>query len=376
MPTFSFVWRQPTGVCRKVERSCSTTFVTSRRATNRANALGFPTGNQVFGVVPRTEPQPGRIPIPLDQMLRNLATTYESALTMEVLRHRRFSVDLENLRWLANAFDHALHHDNSGLPLPVAADGSGGLHNGYEDGDLALFSNQTQGAGRAGEIRLAGFSAGAMCSASGYCLVLDGATGGNNAFAILGLLCAWAEFGKPQYLEDARIIGRWIVGNLKDTSPNSFGGCFQGYPDGGRPRELMHGKSIENDADIFAALSLLATAEELAGQHQSATAWRDHANHAGDFVMRMFELHAGKFHAGTVPSARLRGLEFNPMVLSAVRKSPTRSIFCLQTHSPCLPWLALISTKIRSTGANQSSMSDITSPSKSWPADDTIPALA
>jgi len=269
--------------------------------TNRSCALGFPTANEVFGSVPRTAVEPGRVPIPLDQLLRNVSTTYESALIMEVLRDRRRTVDVENLRWLGEAFHYALHHDNSGLSLPVAADGSSGLRNAYEDGDVSLFNDQVAGAGRQGEIRLAGFSAGAMCGASGYCLVLDGATGGNNAFAVLALLSAWAELGTPEYLDDARRIGRWIVGTLKDTSPGSFGGYFAGYPDEGQPKELIRAKSTENNADIFAALFLLAVAEDLVGEQVAANVWRDHAAHAGDFVMRMFDLTVGKFYAGTVP---------------------------------------------------------------------------
>lgn len=280
--------------------------------TNRSNVIGFPTANQVWGVVSCTNVQPGRVPIPLDQMLRNLTTTYESALTMEVLWYRGYPGDIENVRWLAEAFHYALHHDNSGLPLPIGTDGARGLHNGYEDGDLPLFNDQGTGAGRQGEVRLAGFSAGPMCGPSGYCLVLDGATGGNNAFAILGLLCAWAQWGTPEYLEDARIVGRWIVNLLKDTRADSFGGYFSGYPDGGRPKELIRGKSIENNADIFAAFSLLATAEELVGRHAAAQAWREHADHAGDFVMRMFEPTVGKFYAGTVPVGTATGPGIQP----------------------------------------------------------------
>ena len=50
--------------------------------------------------------------------------------------------------------------------------------------------------GRAGDSRLAGFTATQQCPRTGVCLVLDGATGGNNAFAILALLAAYKESKK------------------------------------------------------------------------------------------------------------------------------------------------------------------------------------
>ena len=128
---------------------------------------------------------------------------------------------------------------------PAAPDGSVGLRNGYESGDIGLFDDQTgkgQGEKRATFV-LAGFSASTnLCGSSGYCLVLDGATGGNNAFAILALVRAYQRFGDTNYLNDALTIGRWIVGNLTDTNTISYGGYFQGYPDEGQPKYLRLGQ--------------------------------------------------------------------------------------------------------------------------------------
>lgn len=262
-------------------------------------ALGFPLGNQTFGVLPQQN-----APIPSDQVLRNLTTIYESALSEVGLLARGTPQDLSNARLIADTFDYALHHDSHGDPLPVAPDGSVALHNGYENGDIALFNNQQPPKqGHAGDIRLAGFTATTLCAPSAYCLVLDGATGGNNAFAILALVGAWEQFGDTRYLNDALTIGNWIVGNLTDTTGTGYGGYYLGYPDLGvpPPKPLQTGKSIENNADIFAAFTALATIESQLGNSSAAASWTAAANVAGDFVMRMFDSTNGRFNVGTVP---------------------------------------------------------------------------
>ena len=166
----------------------------------RGSALGFPLANRIFGVVPRQNPDVGRVPFPADQVLANVTTTYESALSILALLNTS-EPHQTTAGSIADAFVYALENDSSGLPLPAAADGSTGLHNAYSSGDLALFNDQGPGAGLAGDVRLAGFTAGPeSCGGSGYCLVLDGATGGNNAFAMLALLAAY---------EHSRTRGTW-----------------------------------------------------------------------------------------------------------------------------------------------------------------------
>ncbi len=123
-------------------------------------------------------------------------------------------------------------------------------------------------------------------------------------------MAAYRTFQDTKYLDAASQIGRWIVGDLKDTSPltDSFGGYFFGYLEGGAPnngqspRVLSKSKSIENNADIFAGLSQLAMAEKERGNHQNALFWTENANHAGDFVLRLYDATAGRFYAGTAPT--------------------------------------------------------------------------
>ncbi|HEV3073967.1 MAG TPA: hypothetical protein VHB47_06070, partial [Thermoanaerobaculia bacterium] len=264
--------------------------------------LGFPLATATFGVIPLQQAAAGRVSIPPDQVNRNVTTTYESALAILAFLARGTPSDLADARRIAEAFHAALHHENQGDPLPLAPDGSSGLHSGYSSGDLLLRNSQGAGEGGAGQVRLAGFSA-QLCGPTQFCLVLDGTTGGNDAFAIFALLAAYRRFGDSTFLDDARTIGAWIAGTLADTSGAGYGGFYVGYPDGGvlPPKPLIRGKSIENNADIFAAFSQLAAVEQGLGNHAAAEQWTELANHAGDYVMAMFDSSTGCFFGGSVP---------------------------------------------------------------------------
>jgi len=271
--------------------------------TSQQGALGLPQDTQTFGVVPLASPASGPIPFPDDQELTNVATTYEAALTEMALLHQGTPAALAGATLIDNTFVYALAHDNQGDALPLAPDGSAGLHNAYMDGDIALYnSQQPPDEGQAGQVRLAGFSVGTAFVPSGFALVLDGATGGNNAFAILALTAGYEQFQNPAYLAAAEEIGHWIVGNLADTSGTGYGGYYSGYLDEGiTPKVLQTNKSVENNADIFAAFTDLAAIEGALGDTAQADYWTSQANVAGDFVMAMFDATDGRFYAGTVP---------------------------------------------------------------------------
>jgi hypothetical protein len=270
-------------------------------------ALGLPLSTQTFGVV---TPQN---PVPSDQANRNIATIYESSLTLLALLGRSSASDLNNAKLIAESMHYALSHDNHGDNLPPFPTGSLGLHNAYQSGDIALFNGQGAGAGQEGDIRVAGFSS-STCSPSNYCVILDGATGGNNAFAILSLISAYQHFHDNRYLDDARQIGLWIINQLLDTNNTGYGGYYLGYPDSGAapPKPLQKGKSIENNADIFAAFSALAFMENNLGNVGQKNYWTDHANIAGDFVMQMYDSSRGCFFAGTVPNGSSIGPGVKP----------------------------------------------------------------
>ena len=267
--------------------------------TSQNSINSFPIANEVFGVVPVPDVQPGRVPIPPDQVQANLTTIYESSLAVLALLRTSGTQDLVTARSILDAFVYALGHDNQGLPIPKAADGSVGLHNGYINGDLPLFNSQPGGA-QQGQVRLSGFSiASSLCGSSHFCLVLDGATGGNNAFAILALAAGFQKFGDSRYLNAAKEIGNWIYENLADQTGTGYGGYYVGYPDQGQPKVLILGKSIENNADIFRALGVLSSLAQTTAESKE---WDRRARIAGDFVIQMFEPVSGRFYAGTVPS--------------------------------------------------------------------------
>jgi len=187
--------------------------------------------------------------IPPDQAIRNLTTTYESALTVFALLDRGEPADLAAARLIADTLLYSIQNDSTtrGGQLPTAPDGSRGLRDSYSSGDLALFNDA--GPGTQGESRLPGFSSGArLCGAAKFCLVLDGAFGGNNAFGIMALMAAYREFGNQEYLDGAIEVGNWIYGNLVDLDgpafdpapeDESFGGYFLGYPDQGVPKDRV-----------------------------------------------------------------------------------------------------------------------------------------
>ena len=280
---------------------------------DRGSSIGFPLANETFGVAYRRTAAPGRVPFPLAQVRANIIPPDQAPLTAVAWRNSPAQPP-PAVRSIADALVYVLENDNAGLPLPVAADGSTGLHNAYSSGDLALFNDQGAGAGQQGDVRLAGFTAGPeMCGDNGYCLVLDGATGGNNAFAMLALVAAYEQFHDTRYLDAARTIGRWIIGNLSDASGSGYGGFYLGYADGGvSPKILIKSKSTENNADLFSALTRMATIERALGNHVEVEKWSRHAEAAAMFVLNMYDLEQGRFYAGTVLAGTLAGPGIDP----------------------------------------------------------------
>ena len=178
-----------------------------------------------------------------------------------------------------------------------------GLHNAYEHGDIGLLNSQGAGPALAGDVRLAGFEI--PTTPPVFDLVLDGATGGNNAFAVLALANAYQQLpgNNVNYLNDARAIANWIVANLQDNTGTGYGGFYLGFPDMGCiPKILVASKSTENNADIFAAFSLLAQIEAGLGNSAAASHWTNEASAAANFVMDMFDATNGRFNVGTVSS--------------------------------------------------------------------------
>lgn len=283
---------------------------------SRQQALGFPVALETFGIVPVTSTLQGRNPIPLDQAMRNASPIADSALTLMALLDRGTAVDLANARTIADAFHYALHHSSQGTSPTSSGKVAATIRNGFKGGDLSLLNDDPiQTGGRAQEARLAGFSSSpSVCGDSAYCVVLDGATGGNVAFAMLGLMSAHDVLGDDVYLADAELLGTWITNELTDTSSPGFGGYYLGYADRDEPSHLVQAKSTADNAIIFAAMM------RLAGNNQgprlqsagSVNEWLERANVAGDFVMRLADPVSGRFYAGTVPSGTSSSFGITP----------------------------------------------------------------
>ncbi|HEU0156079.1 MAG TPA: hypothetical protein VFQ82_08410, partial [Stellaceae bacterium] len=278
------------------------------------SAISLPLSTQTFGIAPLEQAGSGRVPFPPDQVNRNIASLYEASLGIIALLARAEGDDVHNALAIADALIYALGHDNQGDPLPVAADHATGLHNAYKSGDLDLLNSQGPGAGQAGQIQFAGFSIApkGKCGAAGFCIVLDGATGGNNAFAVLALLKAHRKTGQPRYLNAALDIGNWIDEELLDPTGTGYGGYFLGYPDQGQKKVLQTSKSTENNADIFAAFTALAAAEQALGHPGQANKWTARAKIAGDFAISMLDRSRSCFFGGTVPHGTRAGPGIDP----------------------------------------------------------------
>jgi hypothetical protein len=273
--------------------------------SSSGESLSFPVGTETFGVVPQTSN------FASDQVDRNVASTYESALTLLALLQQPGG-DMTNAQEVANAFHYAVYHDNHGDPIPTApgnlsgcyggtATTQCGLHDAYYGGDIGLLNSQTGGA-QAGDVRLAGFGVPTVPYA--FDLVNDGASGGNNAFAALALTAAYLQLGNATYLNDAVTIGTWIAANLQDQTGSGYGGYYNGY--GGlynsMAGQLDKGKSTESNADIFAAFNLLSQVESGLGNTTLAQQFATDANAAATFIKAMMIESNGGFYVGTVPA--------------------------------------------------------------------------
>ena len=320
-------------------------FTPAPSSTN--NALGFPLANETYGINPLQladcgllkDKKGNNLPIGPDQVNRNLTTIYESALVlMGLIEHG----DNVNAKLLADAFVRTVTTPSARVlhvRPGVAGDPSGVfLNSGYSSGQLGLDDDLYQpvlgGTDRIvasrGDSALAGFGVGPNgAGGSNYCLVLDGGTGGNNAFAMLALIKASRAFESgPEgpYLSAARSIALWMDQNLKAPLSPDYdatvdgasqtklrGGFYLGWNDGGSDLDgyknstFLYGKSIENNADLYAAMQALAFRESETGDRfQLSNHWIDLSHWAGDFVMRNSTQTGGvlHFYAGTVPCSQ------------------------------------------------------------------------
>lgn len=267
----------------------------------RVQALGFPAAYGTYGVVPVKANLPGPILIPPDQLFRNQAPLDAVAWAASVLTAMGQPF-VSSARMLLDSFVYETANPNRTLAPPPAQDGTSGLLSCFSSGDVGL-KNDSGGA-RAGTGRPCGFSVG-----TDYRVVLDGATGGQNAVVILALLRGFAAFKDDRYLSTARGLANWIQEKLADPSTQGFGGYYYGYQfvsQSGK-KEFLKSKTTVDNALIFSAFSALADALAATAKGDSDT-WRSRATAAGQFVKAMYRPD-GRFYSGTVPDSQPTDLD-------------------------------------------------------------------
>ncbi len=172
-----------------------------------------------------------------------------------------------------------------------------GLLSCFSSGDAAL-KNDSGGA-LAGSGRPCGFSVG-----TNFRVVLDGATGGQNATVILALLRGYLAFNDVRYLNTALAPADWIQEKLADPSTVDYGGYYYGYLFVTQvgAKVFVKSKTTVDNALIFSAFSALGDVEASLGKSDAST-WKSRAAAAGQFVKFMYRPD-GRFYSGTVPDSQ------------------------------------------------------------------------
>ncbi len=170
--------------------------------------------------------------------IKNAAFSYDNALAaMAFLSAGRRA---EAAR-LLDSFVYAVEHDRYR---------PGRVRNAYAAGDITAFPGWDDSA------RLPGWYDGAdgQWYEDRY---QTGSNVGNTSYVALALLQYDALYGSERYLDTARALMDWVIGNCSDDHPGFTGGC-DGWPEGGADTTYVFTyKSIEHNIDAWAAFRQL-----------------------------------------------------------------------------------------------------------------------
>lgn len=207
-----------------------------------------------------------------DNCMVNTAFTYDNALALLAYLSRGSANDMNQAKYLADAFVFAQKND------PYYSDGR--LRNAYSSGELADL--------KTGKVRLPGW----LKQGTWLQDVSQVSTHtGNVAWAILALNQYYLKTGDRTYLNSAICLGNWIENNTRDTrGAGGYTGGYQGFD--GKANKIGW-KSTEHNLDIYAAFSGLyrATGEQI---------WQNRAAYAGKFVEAMWNENDGCYMTGTL----------------------------------------------------------------------------
>lgn len=209
-----------------------------------------------------------------DKNIKNTAYIYDNALALLSFLARGNPEDLRRAKILADSFIYAINNDR------YFTDGR--LRNAYMSGDLKDHFT--------GKVRL-----------PGWWNPLDnkwyeddiqlGTHTGNLAWVMIALLSYHKKVGDFQYLEAAKILGRWIEVEAKDYICS--GGYIGGY-EGFEPyQRKVTWKSTEHNINVYVAfISLYEITNDLK--------WKNLALHAKNFLDSVWNETEKHFWTGTI----------------------------------------------------------------------------
>ena len=205
--------------------------------------------------------------------IQNAAYSYDNALALMafVSEDRQ-----EEAKQLADAFVYAVNNDRSGKKR---------VRNAYAAGDISADPGWESGA------RLPGW----YDSERGEWLedrYQVGSNVGNTSYVAIALLQYRNRYGGEEYLEAAKALMDWVIGNCSDGR-DGFTGGFDGWEEGDPPTvyEFTY-KSIEHNIDAYAAFGMLY------GDTGEAK-YYDAAKSAESFVESMYDSEGELFMTGT-----------------------------------------------------------------------------
>lgn len=202
--------------------------------------------------------------------LFSTAFTYDNALAVNALRALPFRVARERARRLGDALLFAQNND------PDHDDGR--LRQAYNVGPYVFYDGTPQPDRFVRQDGKANI---------GWQFGFTGTAVGDMAWAGIALAQLAAQTGDTRYLAGALRIGEWIVTNTHSNQP--LGGYTFGVDGSNNPITVS---STEHNIDAHALFTQLG---RLTADH----AWTTQAEHARDFVTRMWEPRGGFFYTGT-----------------------------------------------------------------------------
>ncbi len=224
-----------------------------------------------------------QLPPPLgdfDFVNRNVAHSYDNALTLLAFLADGGTDGLRRARLIGDAFVYAIDHDRT-------YDGDR-VRDAYAAGDLALPPGW-QANGRLGTVPTPGFFDEATQQ---FVEIEQGQIStGNNAWVMLALEGLYARTGDSRYLDAVQRLGMFVAGFRNDV------GTYRGFqggldlPESASPQRRPWA-STEHNLDIVAAFTTLAA---LTGEAN----WADGAAHARQFVESMWDPARGCNLTGT-----------------------------------------------------------------------------